>query len=166
MVLDPEVARRDDALALLALREDAARWMQISCIRQWAPGEIPLEDIADQAARGEWLVLRRDDLITAAVRVLKADEATWGPRPPEALYVHGLVVHRRFVGKALGRDLLESVERRASNARREYVRLDCVESNLALRRYYRAAGYREVGRWDFSSPWLPVTLFEKHLRSD
>ncbi len=161
----PEAARPSDASGLLALREDAAAWMRRRRIRQWALGEVTLEAIVGQVRRGEWFVVRGDHTVVAAVRVLTNDDSAWGSRPPDALYVHGLVVHRRYVGRALGRQLLEWVESLAATTGRSFIRLDCVEGNLALRYYYRAAGYHEVGRHDFDPPWLPATLFEKALAS-
>lgn len=112
------------------MREDAAAWMRRRRIRQWAPGEVTLEAIVGQIRRGEWFVVRDDHTVVAAVRVLTNDDSAWGFRPPDALYVHGLVVHRRYVCRALGRRLLGWVESLAATTGRSFIRLDCAEGQL------------------------------------
>jgi ribosomal protein S18 acetylase RimI-like enzyme len=163
--LEPEAARADEASALLSLREEAAEWMRRRQVHGWASGEVGLDEIAEQIERQEWFVLRDRCTVVAAVRVVTSDDAIWGPRPDPALYVHSLMVDRRFAGRRFGRRLLAWVEQVARATGRPFVRLDCAETNEALRRYYRAAGYREVGRRDFSTPSLAATLLEKPLRS-
>ena len=44
------------------------------------------------------------------------------------------------------------------------LRLDCAETNAALRSYYQRCGFTETGRRDFDDgKWFSVTLFEKVL---
>ncbi|MDK3257722.1 hypothetical protein [Blastococcus capsensis] len=47
-------------------------------------------------------------------------------------------------------------------AGRAYLRLDCVEANPRLRRYYREQGFAEVGRREFDGAWDPVVLLQRH----
>ena len=115
--------------------------------------------------RDEWFVMGEADRAVAAAQVLVADEDVWGQRPPDSLYVHGLVVDRRFNGQGLGGRLLEWIESRAVSMGRSFVRLDCVEHSPRLRAYYRDAGFVAVGRNDLGGHWFPVTLFEKRLGS-
>lgn len=51
-----------------------------------------LENGHTSRERGEWFFVREDDTVVAAICVLAKDDSTWGPRAPDALYVHGLVV--------------------------------------------------------------------------
>jgi ribosomal protein S18 acetylase RimI-like enzyme len=151
-----------DAEGLLS-RDDAARWMLERDIRQWILGEVSSEAIAEQVGRGEWFVMCEADAAVAAARLLDADEDVWGQRQPDSLYVHGLVVDRRFGGQGLGGRLLDWIEHHAMSLGLSYVRLDCVEHSLRLRAYYRDAGFVEVGRNDLEGRWFPVTLLEKQL---
>lgn len=97
-----EPAMPDDAVALLALREQAAAWLDGRGIRQWEPGEVDLPQVRRQVEAGEWHVAREGGAPVAALRLLEQDDAIWGPRPAEGVYVHGLVVDRRRAGEDLG----------------------------------------------------------------
>jgi GNAT superfamily N-acetyltransferase len=156
-----EAAQPVDAAAVVALRDAAARWMVGGGIEQWTPGELPVDVVRQQIAAGEWFVHRRDDVVEGTLRVIEADDEVWGPRPPDALYVHGLAVARSQRGTGLGARLLAWAGERASGSGRRHLRLDCVETNQRLRRYYREQGFREVGRADRDRGRHPVTLLER-----
>ena len=147
---------------LVAIREAAVLWLSSSGIRQWDTGEVSPEQIRAQIAAGEWYVHRAGGEIQGALRLLWSDPATWGEQPDDAAYVHGgLMIDRRFAGGRLAQRLLHWAEQRVLSAGRAFLRLDCVESNGRLRRYYREEGFREVRRRDLRNGWWPVTLFEK-----
>ena len=155
----------DDARAVVRLRNAAAEWQLSQGIRQWTPGEVTEVQFANRARAGELYVVRRGQDIIAAVLLQWDDEIVWGVRPPEAGYIHGLVIDRRHSGFGFGRSVLASAETHIASQGRRIARLDCVESNNPLQSYYTRAGYLEVGRNSFASRsgWRPVTLFEKHL---
>lgn len=161
----PTSARPSDVARLVELRERAALWLTGRGIRQWEPGEVGPEEIAGQVSAGEWFVVRApgEGPPVAALRLLWDDEPIWGPRPPDAAYVHGLVVDRSHAGQGLGAALLNWAHLQAVAAGRSVLRLDCVESNADLRDHYRAAGWREVGRRDFAGPWHSAVLLERSL---
>ena len=73
------------------------------------------------------------------------------------------MVDRSQAGTGLGEAMLGWVEEQARARGAELFRLDCCESNAALRAYYVTLGFREVGRRDFEGAWFSATLFEKHL---
>ncbi len=163
----PEPAISTDAPRLLALREQAAQWLTGRGIAQWAPGEIGPGEIFAQVGAGEWFVLRRAGVVVGGLRLLSCDEPVWGPQPDKALYVHGLVVDRLMAGHGIGAALLGWAALRARATGQAYLRLDCVESNSALRAYYARSGFTEVGRRDFTGrPWHPVVLLQKRLTGD
>lgn len=156
----PERAAPSDAPALARLRDDAARWQQERGIEQWTPGDIPESQFAEQAASGEWYLLRGTALL-GAVRLLRADPMFWGEQEDvPAFYVHGLVASRTG-SKGTGAGLLRWVEEQAAAAGCEVVRLDCPERNAALCRYYEEQGYGRVGRRAFRT--TSVALYEKPL---
>jgi ribosomal protein S18 acetylase RimI-like enzyme len=174
-----QFAQEADAVALLALRDAAARWQVGNGIVQWSPGEVGLDEVDTQIAAGEWLVLRGLDGgantvgisggnnadVRAACRLLRSDPAVWGEQSDDAGYVHGLVIDRACAGAGLGRRLLDLVAERVRGSGRQFLRLDCVEGNPRLRSYYRELGFREVGRREFDNRWDPVVLFERGLGS-
>lgn len=88
-------------------------------------------------------------------------------RPPDAGYVHRLMVDRTAAPRGLGRAMLDRAERRIAEEGRPYARLDCVADNPRLRGYYEGAGYTVVGEQPHKqggkgSPYA-VTLLEKAL---
>lgn len=158
-----ERAGDEDAEALLALREGAAAWLSEMGVRQWEPGEVSMDEIRGQVIAGEWHLLRDGADPIGALRLLWADEGTWGRQPPVAAYVHGLVIDGRRRGSGLGTELLGWAAAEASRAGRELLRLDCGEENHALQAYYARHGFQIVGRRDFTGQWYSVVLLEKDI---
>lgn len=98
-------------------------------------------------------MIRAGGVVVGALRLVWDDEPVWGPQPPDAAYVHGLVIDRRHAGQGLGRSLLDWSARQARQAGRRWVRLDCGEDNGVLRGYYQRQGFVSVGRRDFDAAW-------------
>jgi protein-tyrosine phosphatase len=146
---------------VLHLRDTATDWLLSRGVDQWHRGERTEADLAANAAAGELFVVRHAGIVTAAVVVQHADEPIWGPDDGRAGYLHTLVIDRAYAGTGLGRRLLAAAEELIIAAGRPLARLDCVTRNLALRAYYRSAGYTEVGQRDL--PYGTATLFEKPL---
>lgn len=159
----PQPARVADAQAVLGLRETAAAWLASRGVRQWEPGEVGLEEVRAQVEAGQWHVVREDGASVAALRLLWQDEHVWGPQPPVAGYVHGLVVSQRHHGLGLGGGLLRWAADQIGGCGRCVLRLDCGEENHGLRRYYAELGFQEVGRRDGDGRWYSVVLLELRL---
>jgi GNAT superfamily N-acetyltransferase len=159
-----EEAGYQDSGALIWLREDATRWLQERGVRQWDPSDVSRGEIRAQLSERQWYVLREGPAVVGGLRLLWSDEPVWGLRPPDAAYVHGLVVDKRHAGNRLGALMLNWAEGRTRQAGRLLLRLDCAETNSALRRYYCGQGFGEVGRRDLDGPQHSVVLFEKNLR--
>ncbi len=153
----------EDAPAIVALREEAARWLLGRGIEQWEPGEVVEPDVLGWLASGRMYVAERPAGIAGMVRLAWDDAATWGEQAPDAGYVQALAVARSVAGQGVGRRLLRHVEAVVARSGRSRVRLDCVASNAGLTKYYRQAGYREVGRReaDLVHHHPAVTLFER-----
>jgi len=152
-----------DAEALLVLREAAADWLAGRGVRQWEPGEVGLEEVRSQVDAGHWHVVREDGVPVGALRLLWQDEHVWGPQPPVAGYVHGLVVSQRHHGLGLGSGLLQWAADQILDHGRSVLRLDCGEDNRALRRYYLERGFEEVGRRGSDGRCYSVVLLEQRL---
>lgn len=162
--LQLELAQTSDAGAIHRLRRQLEDWLEAKGIEQWKPGEVGEQDIAAQISDGEWHVLRDSTLgIAAALRLLWEDREVWGNDAAQAVYVHGLMVDRRAAGRHLGEALLQWAADQGRVGGARTFRLDCGESNAALRSFYRQRGFEEVGRRDFDHGWFSVTLFEKQL---
>jgi ribosomal protein S18 acetylase RimI-like enzyme len=126
-------------------------------------GEVSLDQVRAQVEAGEWFVHRKDGEIAGALRLLWSDPQFWGDRPDDAAYVHGLMIDRRYARQGLGERLLEWAAHRARQEARRFLRLDCVETNRRLQRYYFERGFRRVGRLDAEGPWYAAVLLEKAL---
>lgn len=154
-----------DAEALHRLREQIEAWLDTKAVEQWGHGHLPLEEIAQQIGDWQWYVVRDPVLgICGAARLLWSDPEVWGEEDrTRAVYVHGLMVHRTAAGRDLGPAVLDWAAEQGRVQAAEVFRLDCVESNAALRAFYRRQGFREIGRRDFNGPQFSATLLEKRL---
>jgi GNAT superfamily N-acetyltransferase/ubiquinone/menaquinone biosynthesis C-methylase UbiE len=159
-----EAALPSDAEAILALRRSLEHWLETRGIEQWGPGEVELSDVRRQVSQGEWQVLRTATGLAGAMRLLWSDEPVWRDENAFGAYVHGLMVDRAAAGRGVGTQLLDWAEAQAREVGAPVLRMDCVESNSRLRRYYAEGGFSEVGRRDFDGPWHSAVLLEKVLR--
>lgn len=164
-MLTVEPATAADATTILALRHAAEDWLFARGIAQWTPREIPLSTVVSQIDAGEFYVARREPggPIVGALRLIWTDPAIWPDEAESSCYVHGLVIDRSEAGTGLGALLLAWAAEHTRRAGRPLLRLDCAESNDALRSYYLSQGFRYVGRREFAdgSSWFSVALFEK-----
>src|SRR5262245_59633300 len=102
-----ERARSEDAAAVHALLDEAARWLTARGIRQWAPGAYPAQRVAASVARGEVFVVRgANGALDATLELAAADPEVWGADDGRALYLHRLTVARACAGRGLGKELL------------------------------------------------------------
>lgn len=158
-----ERATSDDVTALHRLRRRLEDWLHDKGVQQWPRGEVAHADIAAQVDRNEWHLVRHPGVgVAAAMRVLWSDPDFWGEDGTRAVYVHGLMVDRALAGRGMGPHMIERASQIGREAGAETFRLDCAESNDVLRAFYRAQGFREVGRRDFDD-LFSVTLYEKAL---
>ena len=164
-MLTVEPATAADAATILGLRHAAEDWLSDRGIDQWAPREVPLDTVAALIEAWEFHVARRDPAgsIVGALRLIWADPTIWPEEDGLAGYVHGLVIDRSESGTGLGASLLEWASEQTRLEGRSLLRLDCAETNGALRSYYLNQGFRYVGRREFAdgSSWFSVALFEK-----
>ncbi|GFE17379.1 N-acetyltransferase [Streptomyces glebosus] len=156
----------DDLTALVELYDGAARWMQETGIEQWKPGDKDEEHFRLRQKDGEVWLAEVAGRRVGAFELWWQDEPAWGPQPPEAGYVHRLMVDRRHAPAGTGRALLAHAEQRIAGAGRAWARLDCVSSNPRLRTYYEGAGYTVAGersKEGSGGSRYGVTLLEKRL---
>ena len=146
--MSPERARGEDADAVYQLLHDAAVWLSARGIEQWKPGALPRRVVEDGIARGEVFVVRAADTLVATLQLEESDPGTWGSDAGDALYVHRLCVGRTRAGDGLGLRLLDWAGGATRARGRRLLRLDCVATNDALRRYYARAGFAERGEVD------------------
>lgn len=152
----------DDVAAVHALRQAAADWLEGRGIQQWRRDDTPPETVAAQVERGEWQVAVARGAVRAALRLLTSDPE-WPPDGVRACYVHGLMIDRSQEGTGLGARLLSWAADHARRADAQTLRLDCAETNVRLRQYSTAQGFRPVGRVAYAAPWHSVVLLERTI---
>ena len=136
-----------DATAVHELRRQIEDWLDEQGIEQWGHGHVSRQEITEQIHAGQWHVVRDPAMgVAAATRRLCVDPEVWGTDDTLAVYVHGLMVHRGAAGRGLGAFLLDWAAEHGRAEGAEVTRLDCVESNTALRIFYQRQGFQEVGR--------------------
>lgn len=157
-------AESEDVGALVALRDNIARWLLQRGIQQWLPGEFSTGRMQTWVHRGDVFVRRRDGRIVAAVAVLDEDPEIWDDDDDGAAYIHLLMVDREHAGVGLGDAALSFAEEQVRDRGGCVARLDAVASNAVLCRWYQARGYRVVGSRAFEEPELfDSVLLEKTL---
>jgi ribosomal protein S18 acetylase RimI-like enzyme len=138
-------ARPGDTGDLVALRDEAARWLLARGIRQWAPGQFPATWLDAASTGGRVYVLRRGSEVAGTVMISWHDPLVWDDDLIMAGYIDNLIVSRAFAGQGLGRRLLQWAEDRIGESGRGFVRLECPADNLTLRALFESAGYYPVG---------------------
>jgi protein-tyrosine phosphatase len=149
---------------LIEIHEDTARWLWERGIHQWEPGAFRRDRLIACIERGEVYLVRLDGVPVGMAILQEADEDTWGARPDDALYIHGLRVLRAYAGRGIGRAILRWAEEQVAARGRIYLRLDCMADNARLRAYYEVAGFRCVGEkaWEDAPSWRSG-LYEKRV---
>jgi GNAT superfamily N-acetyltransferase len=132
----------DDVLAVL---NEAARWLGSRGINQWPTDGFPREMIAGDIARGEVYIARRDCRAVGTFTLQWSDELFWPGATEAAGYIHRVAVRREARG--LGLELLKFAERATAATGRKILRLDCFSENDALCGVLRARGIRAPRRY-------------------
>jgi GNAT superfamily N-acetyltransferase len=145
------------------LMDEASGWVNELGHEQWTR-PFPRDALAAAVSRQEVYVAEVEGRAVATVTVLEDDPVYWGERPPDALYVHKLVVRREHAGRGLGAALVEWVDERAAEAGREFLRLDCLRDDPGIRAYYEGLGFEHCGDFDDTGRGLQLSLYERPVR--
>jgi GNAT superfamily N-acetyltransferase len=165
--LEVVLAQPSDLEAVLCILEEARQWLHAIGIPEQWPWPHPPEAIAWRIQHAKTYLAYHHNQAIATFTLQSSDERTWGDRPGEALYLHGLAVRRAFAGQQVGERLLQLAAAICTAWGKSYLRLDCWAGNAALSRYYERAGFACCGtkEWPTSGddpPWR-VHLFERKL---
>jgi GNAT superfamily N-acetyltransferase len=137
-------AEPGDLDAVAQLLSDAAAWTAAIGLPNWPspfPREVVTRGVADQTLH----VAEHDGSIVATVNLQWSDAMFWGERPPDAGYVHRLVVRRDRTGAGLGATVLDWASEQVRAAGRDCLRLDVSADNLPLSSYYERLGFAYRG---------------------
>jgi ribosomal protein S18 acetylase RimI-like enzyme len=161
--LDVRRAGLADVDEIVALLSETARWLLSRGIRQW-PDPFPRERVERLVRRGDFYLVRLDGEPVATLALQWSDPTFWGEPPDDAGYVHALTVRRTHGGRGLGARLLDWAEAEVVACGREFLRLDCLAENDALRRYYERQGFEPRG--EVAVDDLVALRFERRCASE
>jgi hypothetical protein len=140
--------------AIIGLIHEAAEWLRTKNTDQWAQ---PWPNRADRDSRvlsslrqGKTWICWDGEIPAATLTADLDDDPYWASehsRPSRrAVYVHRLVVARRYAGMHLGGSLLNWVGRTGQLAHgARCMRISAWTTNQALHRYYQAQGFAPRG---------------------
>lgn len=163
--IDIVQAQASELYAVLDILEEAAAWIASRGIDQWRPGSFigpRYQSIADQVKRGEVYLAKHEGEPIATLTLQWEDKRMWGDVPADAAYVHRIAIRRPYAGKGIGLQLLQWTENTAAAACKDYLRLDCMAENQALRNYYEQAGFAYRG--EIQGKGWRGSLYEKNIR--
>jgi GNAT superfamily N-acetyltransferase len=122
----------------------------------WKLHDAALEDAGVHGGRGPWEDDLRDIRATyldpgGEFLVASADQELVGmggllPRSADAAEIRRMRVHPDYQRRGLGRLILQRLEARARALGFRVLQLDTTVDQVAPRRLYESAGYRETGR--------------------
>jgi GNAT superfamily N-acetyltransferase len=145
-------ARDADVPKIARLIQEAADWLRTKGTDQWArpwPDEAGLESRIKTSIRQRttWICWR-DATPAATITADPREDPYWSDvhRGEPAVYVHRLVVSRKYAGRGLGAALLDWA---GDTARREHgaawIRVSAWTTNLSLHDYYERQGFSFIG---------------------
>ena len=141
-------ARPEDCSQVLDLIRDRIRWMQERNLRQWESVDywsfFPESYYEAAIAEERLYVVKESGKETVlCAGVLSFQDPDWSDGAP-AVYMHNFASARKAPG--VGGFFLARTEDYARAHGKRLFRLDCIETNPELNRYYEERGFRAVGR--------------------
>ncbi|MFE2352355.1 GNAT family N-acetyltransferase [Kitasatospora cineracea] len=144
------LATPDDLPALMALRNEAERWLADAGIDQWSDpdlGERAIRSWHERIDRGQtWVFTTPDDTIAGTISRGRADTDFWreDDAPSSALYLYKLIVARSHSGEQLGARILDWYSTIAAAEGKLWIRLDVWRNNRKLQEYYTKLGFEHI----------------------
>ncbi|KAA0546912.1 GNAT family N-acetyltransferase [Bacillus sp. BGMRC 2118] len=140
--------------SIIHLLKECAKWIKEKEINQW---QYLLEggedgEIRDAIERGETYILLHENEIRGTFTISDCqnewDEHIFGPDiENNSLYIHRLAIHPALIGQRMGPILLEWIQK-TFNQEKEWLKLDCVASNMKLVTFYCDNGFEHIGETD------------------
>ncbi|MBY9082080.1 GNAT family N-acetyltransferase [Paenibacillus sp. HN-1] len=153
--------QEDQTEAAVKLLRDAAGWMQTTGLTQWNPDQFTDGEVRRYFTEREVYMAFKDDIPAAVFTLQFGDPQYWGGRNDDRYaYLHRLAVALPFRGSGIGGELLKYAAVNAKACGHQGLRLDTIEYNVKLNRYYQTQGFRYMGTNDAGGGRL-VNLYEK-----
>jgi ribosomal protein S18 acetylase RimI-like enzyme len=157
-------ARPDDLPTIAELIRLARAWQE-SIGQPVAFGSDRLPEITKSIDDRTCYVAVEKTLILGSFSLEPTDPSVWENAAESARYLHRLVTHTDFQALGFGSEMLSAAERMTMSDGATILRLDVVEQNDVLRRWYERRGYVHVGRAMLPHWARASALYEKRLLS-
>lgn len=146
-VFNLRVATENELGQVLELLVGAAQWLQTKATTQWDYYMTDLEgntkEVLDSIEKRNTYILEQDGEAAASVTLegepSEWDCDIWGEEAgqSDAVYLHRLVVNRKFAGTGIGEALMDWAKKQVRDQGKKCIRFDCLSSNEGLNRYYQ-----------------------------
>jgi protein-tyrosine phosphatase len=157
-------ARHDDLAVVMEILDQAARWMLERGIRQWeapSPPEVWQRMALEIEEREVYLAhLPEAAEPVGTLRFEWTGRLLW-PEEADAGYIHTMALKPAYMGRQLGKRMLEWAIDHIRSRGKRIARLDCMTANPRLRAYYESAGF--LHRGDGRSGAYQLSLYELAL---
>jgi protein-tyrosine phosphatase len=162
LLLDP--AQPEELPSVIEILEEATGWMLERDIRQWetpCPPEVWQRMAREIESREVYLArLPETGEPVGTLRFEWTGTSLW-PEEADAGYIHTMALKPAYMGRQLGRRMLEWAIDHVRGRGRRFARLDCMTANRRLRAYYESAGFQYRG--DGLSGTYQLALYELAL---
>ncbi|WP_427184659.1 GNAT family N-acetyltransferase [Bordetella bronchialis] len=154
------LATAQDLPIVLEIRNEAVAYKTRRGDFAWGKAGWKEEDARLALDQGGFYVIEHQGLPAGMLSLLWQDEEYWGPRLPDAGYLHRLSVRDAFRGRGLGGYAIGWCADQVRINRRRHLRLDCDVRNTKLCAYYEALGFRRVSTQPISADYV-ASLYER-----
>ncbi|MBN3787247.1 GNAT family N-acetyltransferase [Burkholderia sp. Ac-20353] len=156
-------ARAEDVPLLATIRNDATAYKLSRGDFVWGRSGWTVEAAQRTLDQGGLYVVEQDGIAAGMMSLSWQDDEYWGPREPNAGYLHGLSVRDGFRGLGLGNYAIDWSAEFVRAHNRDRLRLDCEVKNARLCAYYESLGFARVGMKPFPSGYI-ASLYERIIR--
>jgi GNAT superfamily N-acetyltransferase len=149
-----KLAESDDGQKVIHFLKRIAQWLKNNGINQWGYllGGGDDEEILEAVNREEtYIVLNADELV--ATFTISETQSEWDIHifgeevAHDSLYLHRFAITPELIGKGMGRDVLDGIERNI-HTEKTLLKLDCVSDNSKLNQFYLNNGFDYIGETD------------------
>jgi GNAT superfamily N-acetyltransferase len=151
-----------DSEDILSLLKEVAYWLKDKEINQWGyllQGGDDCEILQAIENQDTFVVLKDDVMVgtfTLSTTQSEWDQHIFGAdETNDSLYIHRLAVFPRYMGKGIGKSILEWIEEN-HQSKKTYLKLDCVADNERLNQFYRENGFTYMGETDNHSKYQKI----------
>jgi ribosomal protein S18 acetylase RimI-like enzyme len=111
----------------------------------WGTGAYTDKEVLAGMAKHPVYIARLNGEPVGTFKLQSDDDIVWADRTAQAGYIHQLAIKSGFHGQDLGQKLLEWAAVECKRQGKQFLRLDCPDSNQKLCQYYEKQGFVQVG---------------------